>query len=383
MYLFVGGPVRPCFVMFSLPFIASMNLKTRFISWNVRGLGRNKKCTDVKAALFGLDPSFICLQETKLDDISTFKASSFLPTRLKSFHFLPSNGSAGGILTAWNDQDYSCTSVTALKFSLTLHFSARASNDDFSISNIYGPCVSLEKQAFVDELLLLGSFVTGPWALLGDFNFTLKPNERSNDNFNHFEALLFSSSLNRLNLQELPLLDRLFTWSNQQDSPTLVRLDRAFVNTAWSFLLPDSTLTSACRSTSDHVLLVLIAASKVPTPSIFRFNNDLLHLQPFMNIILQNWNSVVPSTHLGHLCLKLKRVRAAAKAWAKQARSPLVITKNCHTVITFLDKIEEFRSLSSLECSLRTQVSLSLHRHNALAAVYWRQRAKNQGLCAR
>ena len=45
-------------------------------------------------------------------------------------------------------------------------------------------------------------------------------------------------------------------------------------------------------------------------------------------------------------------------------------------VITFLDKIEEFRSLSSLERSLRTQVSLSLHRHNALAAVYWRQRAK-------
>ena len=130
-----------------------MNLKTRIISWNIRGLGRNKKCNDIKSALSGLDDSFICLQETKLDDISFFKASSFLPPNLRSFHFLPSIGSAGGILTAWNDQDFSASSVTSLTFSLMLHFAAKANNDTFSISNIYGPSATLDKQAFANELL--------------------------------------------------------------------------------------------------------------------------------------------------------------------------------------------------------------------------------------
>ena len=40
--------------------------------------------------------------------------------------------------------------------------------------------------------------------------------------------------INDLCLQNIPLLDRLFTWSNNQDSPTLCRLDRALVNLDWS-----------------------------------------------------------------------------------------------------------------------------------------------------
>lgn len=241
-----------------------MNHKTSFVSWNVRGLGRNKKCIDVKSTFSGLDASFIFLQETKLDNISVFKAASFLPPSLCSFHFLPSIGSAGGTLTAWNDQEFACSSVTSLTYYLTLHFEARANDDVFSISNIYGPCGSTDKKAFADELLLLWRSVSGPWALLGDFNFFLRPSECSNDNFNHLEAAMFSSTLNLLHLQELPLLDRLFTWSNQQDSHILVRLDRVFINTDWSFLFPDSALTSACRSTLDHVPLTLSASSKIP-----------------------------------------------------------------------------------------------------------------------
>ena len=53
-----------------------------------------------------------------------------------------------------------------------------------------------------------------------------------------------------------------------------------------------------------------------------------------------------------------------------------MFAKNCQTVITFLDKVKEYRPLSSLERSLRTEAALSLHRQNALTALYWHRHAK-------
>jgi endonuclease/exonuclease/phosphatase family metal-dependent hydrolase len=65
-------------------------------------------------------------------------------------------------------------------------------------------------------------------------------------------------------LFELPLLDRLFTWTNGQDEPTLARLDRVFFNHAWNDCFPTSFLTSLSRPTSDHVPLVVTASTKIP-----------------------------------------------------------------------------------------------------------------------
>ncbi|KQJ95644.2 hypothetical protein BRADI_3g18275v3 [Brachypodium distachyon] len=110
----------------------------------------------------------------------------------------------------------------------------------------------LSVKAFLDELSLLSQQVNGPWAILGDFNLTLRPSDRSNANFNAADAARFSSCLSSLHLIEIPLLGKSFTWSNQQSSPILVRLDRAFINHDWSSFFPNSTLSFLPRSTSDH-----------------------------------------------------------------------------------------------------------------------------------
>jgi exonuclease III len=90
----------PCpFLIFIVVFVFIMLVKLLFASWNVRGLGQRRKRDDVKAAIDSL-PSFACLQETKLVDVSPFIASSFLPPSLRSFVLKPSRGASGGILTA-------------------------------------------------------------------------------------------------------------------------------------------------------------------------------------------------------------------------------------------------------------------------------------------
>jgi exonuclease III len=58
--------------------------------------------------------------------------------------------------------------------------------------------------------------------------------------------------INDLALSDLPLIGRKFTWSNQQDSPTLVRLDRVLCIVDWEDTFPNSLLQSAASNDSDH-----------------------------------------------------------------------------------------------------------------------------------
>jgi len=53
---------------------------------------------------------------------------------------------------------------------------------------------------------------------LGDFNITRGLEERSNDNFSAGEAALFNEVIDDIELVEVLLQDRCFTWSNRQNS---------------------------------------------------------------------------------------------------------------------------------------------------------------------
>ncbi|KAE8819988.1 hypothetical protein D1007_02170 [Hordeum vulgare] len=326
-----------------------------------------------------------CIREGEAPNRLTMleKASlpiSFLPSNLRNFHYIPATGTAGGIVTAWDDGLLLCTKFLASDFFLSCWFESRLDDTKFVITNVYGPCDCAPKPTFLQSLLDVKHQINGPWSIIGDFNITLRPSDKSTSNFNQSEANLFSSTINSLQLQDMPLLDRRFTWSNQQQSPTLVRLDRAFAIVPWVSKFPDTSLSSITRTTFDHVPLLLSAATSIPKSSIFRLDISLLKYPVFLDRVATNWMSVGSShTHLGSagiLALKLKRTRNMAKKWMSGHRSPQTIVLNCHATINFLDKIEEARVLSALESSPRTSVKLSLHRHNATLAAHWRQRAK-------
>jgi len=81
------------------------------------------------------------------------------------------------------------------------------------------------------------------------------PDDKNNEAFHAIEAAWFNSTIHDLALLEIPLLGRQFTWSNHRDNPTLVCLDRVFVNDSWDSLFPNTTLTARTQTTFDHFLL--------------------------------------------------------------------------------------------------------------------------------
>jgi hypothetical protein len=63
--------------------------------------------------------------------------------------------------------------------------------------------------------------------------------------------------MNDLELKEVPLLGRRYTWSNERDSPTLVKLGRFLCTNDWEDLFLESILQSQATEMSDHCPLVL------------------------------------------------------------------------------------------------------------------------------
>jgi hypothetical protein len=76
---------------------------------------------------------------------------------------------------------------------------------------------------------------------------------------------MFRRCVNDLELREVPLLGRRFTWSNERASPTLVKLDRWFASVEWNEMYPEASLSAVSSSLSDHspILMTTVVQSFV------------------------------------------------------------------------------------------------------------------------
>ena len=102
---------------------------------------------------------------------------------------------------------------------------------------------------FLDELREISAACPGRWLVWGDFNLIYQAEVKNNHRFNRRLMNCFCRFIDELELQELHLRGRLYTWSNERDRLTLVRLNRVFVTEDRISDFPDhdlSALASEC-----------------------------------------------------------------------------------------------------------------------------------------
>jgi hypothetical protein len=107
-----------------------------------------------------------------------------------------------------------------------------------------------EKILFLQELRDIRLACTGPWMLTGDFNLIYKSEDRNHSNYNRAMMGRFRRIIDDLALKEIPHHGRKFTWSNQQESPTLVKLDRVLCTVDFEELYPNCLLQSMATNDS-------------------------------------------------------------------------------------------------------------------------------------
>ena len=274
---FLSGPM--CFLMISPLSVAC---------WNVRGLNSRARRAAVRAMLDQLSCSIICLQESKLATAAGSDITEIAGPTFDQHAVLPADGTRGGVLLCWRTDRLCASAIVVRRFSITATFSPLGllgQTAAWTLTTVYGPHDYERKQAFLNEIADIHNSMAGPWLIIGDFNLITDPCDKNNDRICRRWMNKFRRTLNSSSLRELPLIGRRFTWSNEQDSPTLVRLDRAFCNVAWELMFPAAKLLLQASSISDHCPLLLRSEVIIKTNRRFRFEAYWQNIQGFHEVV--------------------------------------------------------------------------------------------------
>jgi endonuclease/exonuclease/phosphatase family metal-dependent hydrolase len=137
------------------------------------------------------------------------------------------------------------------------------------------------------ELVHMCSHENLPLLLGGDFNILRHPSEKNNDRFNTRWSFLFNAIIDGLNLKELQMSGRKYTWANNLATPTFKKLDQILVTTEWEEKFPLSTVQALTREVSDHTPLLLNSGepSQLATQPMFKFELGWLLRDGFMEMV--------------------------------------------------------------------------------------------------
>jgi hypothetical protein len=97
-----------------------------------------------------------------------------------------------------------------------IRFKLRHKEDDFKFNliSVYGPAQLDLKSHFLSELVRVCSKETLHVITGGDFNIICSLDEKNNNNYNDRWPFLFNAVIDTLNLRELEMAGRKFTWDN-------------------------------------------------------------------------------------------------------------------------------------------------------------------------
>jgi exonuclease III len=227
--------------------------------WNVRGLNDGAKRASVRSQIISSGATVVCLQETKIsnwthnllvDTVGADMASNAVS--------LPAVGVCGGILVAASERFFTLTQPFLTLNTVTAKLTMLAENKEWSISGVYGPQNEADKILFMQEILDLRQHVLPAWLLLGDFNLILSAQEKNNNRLNLSLINRFKATIDNLELARIELRGKKYTWCNDQQSPTMTRIDHIFASVDWLEVFPRTDLQALASLGSDHCALLLL-----------------------------------------------------------------------------------------------------------------------------
>ncbi|XP_062188905.1 uncharacterized protein LOC133892218 [Phragmites australis] len=129
--------------------------------------------------------------------------------------------------------------------------------------HVYGAAQVEHKESSLAELVQTCAKETGPVLVGGDFNIIRNPQEKNNGRYEDRWPFLFNAIIDSLDLRELDLSNRKYTWANNRETPTYERLDRILVSTEWESKFPLATVQALTREISYHTPLLLDTADEL------------------------------------------------------------------------------------------------------------------------
>jgi hypothetical protein len=280
---------------------------------------------------------------------------------VQNYSFLPSRGPSGGILIAVLDNHFRLICSSRSENALTVNLQMLNDAMEWHLTGVYGPQAETNKLLFLEELKHIKQSIPGKWLIAGDFNMIYRAQYKNNTRVNRRIMGKFKSTIDELQLRELPLHGRKYTWTSEQPTQaeaTMSRIDHLFCSTSWEESFPIAHLYAWVSTQSDHYPLILQGETSQERFKGFKFESYLLNIPGFMDIVHSAWHKPLHATNsIRHLHIKLSRTAKALKRWEKTCvgniKVQLAIVKEA---IWQLDQAQENRDLTQSEKEFRTKL---------------------------
>lgn len=163
-----------------------------------------------------------CLQETQLGLTSStsIKIQDFWGNSNCDFEVIEATGRSEGLLTIWDNQQFTVTKIIRSRFFLIVIGPCIDSSGDLAIVNVYAPQSATMKKKLWDELSLIKANRNARWIIMGDFNVVRRQTERVNSRFCPNSVDDFNQFINNNSLQDLRMGDFNFTYYRQEGRKT-------------------------------------------------------------------------------------------------------------------------------------------------------------------
>lgn len=122
---------------------------------------------------------------------------------------------------------------------------------------VYGPQSDRATIIFLNELKGLRLINELPWIVMGDFNLFRSTNDTTSGSINLGTMKEFNNTIELLELLEIPLVGRNYTWSSKRLTPTFLKLDWVLISSHWNSMGASYSLQDAPTTASDHTQLIL------------------------------------------------------------------------------------------------------------------------------
>jgi hypothetical protein len=354
-----------------------MDMCFSLLVWNVRGLNSLARCDSIFQVVLLSGASVVCFLDTKLQVVSRATVDRCLGRDFDCFFFLPADGTRGGILLAWKSAVVSLSNPHYSNNAITARVGAQG-DAGWWLTGVYGPQSDADKCLFLQEIKDIRDLHPGPWAIAGDFNLIVDAADKNNTNLNRRMMGKFRRVLTDLELMELYLNGRRFTWSNERERATLERLDRVFSTVDWEVLFPSSFLSAMGSSTSDHCPLLLSLATEARACRRFRFEAFWPKVDGFLETVENAWSTgPVVANPFKRLAGKLAATAKALSSWNDRFignNKKQILLAN--ELILRLDVAMESRALSVEERGFRRLLKRKLLGLASLERTIARQRSR-------
>ena len=259
-------------------------MKIKILSWNVRGANDSEKRKIIKSIIKSNKVDVVCLQETKIKDMSMGIVRSLGVGRHIDWRAINSKGAAGGVLVFWDNRVVDLLEVEEGIFSVSCLFKNCMDGMRWVFTGVYGPVCRRDREVFWEELGSIKGLWSDPWCVGGDFNMIRYPEERRRGGELSASMRRFTEVVEDLELRDYPLQGGLFTWRGGLNNQSQSRLDRFLVTDEWDRMFNGAKQGILAKPVSDHFPILLEGGGLKRGPSPFRFENMWLEERGFMAV---------------------------------------------------------------------------------------------------